>query len=694
MRTARGTWLLAFLVAALTIAVFLPALRNGFVNWDDDLYVYNNLSIRSLDWHFVFWAFTDSSVNYWHPLAWISHAVDYAVWGLDPRGHHLTSVLLHAANAFLVVVLIARLLARGFRTPTMAGSREGSPVALSRDGAVLVAAGTAGLLFGLHPLHVESVAWVSERKDVLCSFFFLLALISYAEYAGRSEGGFPVRRIRAVFTKSYLCSLLFFLLAVASKPMAITLPAVFLILDGYPYGRVDSLRSLWRAVVEKTPFLLVSLILSGVTYFAQQKSGSVVPLDDVSLSGRILAAFHSVIFYLLKMALPIGLSPVYSSPAGAMLSFSYGGAAVLTVAITIACIRMSSRAPLFLAVWSFYLITLLPVLGLVKVGAVSVADRYTYLPSLGPFLLLGLAASRAWMIGAAARGAVLAGGVVIACLLGVATVSLIPQWRNGIALWSAVLIREPGNFVAHINRGIAYQGAGDLTAALEDFNAAIASNPRYADAYTSRGWLYQEAGRQDLALQDYDRAIAVDPSRPVAFNNRGQLFQEQGLLDRAEADYTAAIAGNGSFVLAYVNRGTVREQEQRLDEAIADFSAAIRADPFSSRAYIDRGLLYERMGRLDSALADLDRAVMIDPAAPDAYNNRGLVLEDLGRYDQAIENYGKAISLAPGDYLAYDNRGIALAKLGRHDEAAADFRAACRLGDPVACRIAGGRETR
>ncbi len=379
----RGSYYLATVVALITLAVYLPALRNDFVNFDDPIHAYNNLNIRSLNLNFFKWAFTTFDSGIWHPLTWLSHGLDYAVWGLKPLGHHLTSIIIHALNTFLVVLLSIRLL-------DIRRKHSEDSTFLNKQG-MLIAGGVAGLLFGVHPLHVESVAWVAERKDVLCGMFYLLGILSYLEYAQT-----PSKNVSSwLFNRFYQLSFLFFVLALLSKPMAVSLPVVLLILEWYPLQRIRSFKTLQAAVVEKLPFFALCLISSLVALSAQKAAGAMIQLTDAPLASRALVSIKALMMYLWKMAIPFDLAPLYPYPRYVVLmSFEYLSLIALAGGITLVCIYMAQRQQLWLSLWSFYLITLLPVIGIVQVGSQSMADRYTYLPSLGPFLLIGIASGR------------------------------------------------------------------------------------------------------------------------------------------------------------------------------------------------------------------------------------------------------------------------------------------------------------
>ena len=624
VKKQRKTLFLAGVVSVATLLVYLPALRNGFVLWDDDVYILNNQHIRSLDSGFLRWAFTGNSVNYWHPLAWASHAVDYALWGLNPLGHHLSSVLLHGINTFLVVVLAARLLEIGAALRPPAGPAGGSSFPDERT--TLIAAGVTGLLFGVHPLHVESVAWVSERKDLLCALFFLLSVGAYLSYASdKSHRSY----------KTYFLSLLLFLLALMSKPMAVTLPAVLLLLDWYPLGRISSKKDAAGALLEKLPFVVLSIFASVAAVSAQDAMGAIVPLGEVSFGARIAAASSNAITYLWRMAVPLHLSPFYPAPREiAFWSLPYLASLLLTGAVTAACILPIRRRKMMAAAWGYYLITLAPVIGLVKVGSVSEADRFTYLPGLGPSLLMGLAVAWAWnrsgslrRWGPPVKRLAAVAGICAVVSLSYLTVKQIAVWKSTIALWSYVINAYPDRVPqAYLNRGLAYGRSGQLDRALEDFTAAAILDPGSADAHMNRGVALGVKGRYAEATDELDEAIRLRPGSSEAYLNRAATFEHRGQLDRALSDYDRAIQLSPGFYQAYGNRGIVLGSMGRTDEAVADYTKAIFLKPDYADAYAGRGGLYMKTGRKEEALRDFQEACRLESeegcAALETYGKR------------------------------------------------------------------------
>lgn len=656
-RIQNVTYYLAATVGLITFVVYLRALQNGFVAWDDNTYILDNLDIRSLDLAFLKSAFFGFSAGNWHPLTWVSHAVDYAIWGLNPLGHHLTSIILHSINTFLVVLLAVRLL----EFWNASGTKKKSTSIGYTSRATLVTGGITGLLFGIHPLHVESVAWVAERKDVLCALFFLLSILRYLDY-GRSiiSKASPKESYSRSIHIQYIITFGFFILAVLSKPMAITLPVVLLLLDWYPLQRITSFRTFQTACVEKLPFFAVSMISAVLTILAQRAGKAIVPTEFISLSARFFVAAHSILAYLWKMVMPLYLSPFYPYPKNlSLLSLKYIAAIIVVIGVSVACVVWAKKQQLWLTVWGYYVVTLIPVLGLVQVGGQAMADRYAYLPSIGPFLVMGILAAWAWekitmikkwwfifrLFGAAMAFCVF---IVLAYL----TFTQIGIWKNSIDLWSYVLKVEPERVpLAYNQRGMAFFDIGQLDFASKDFERAIALNPSYFDAYNNFGMTLYKMGKLDDAIEEFDKAIALNSSYREAYNNRGMAFSDKGQPARA----------------------------------IGDFKMAIALYPSYYKAYSNLGMTYGREGLYGQALESFTKSIAKSPNFGDAYYNRGLTYEFTGQSDRALEDFNKAIKLNKKFGIAYFHRGRLYLKADRKDLAVPDLQEACELGYKAGC---------
>jgi len=667
VRSRKSKYYLALFVALATFIIYLPALRNEFVYWDDNLYVFENANIRSLDAAFFRWAFLGFHISNWHPLTWISHAADYAIWGLNPLGHHLTSIILHTINTALVVLLALKLLEFVRKRPAHNGSAS-----FLNDRTILIAAGTTGLLFGIHPVHVESVAWVAERKDLLCALFFLLSVIGYVEYAGSrqsvvgsqpSEGGAKDETGGKNFltNRQYLLSLGFFILALMSKPMAVSLPLVLLIFDWYPLGRIGSGKTFRVAFVEKLPFIVLSLVSSLLTILAQRTGEAIISVVQIPISVRSVVAAKSLVAYLGKMLLPINLIPYYpySYTNDVSLFLVENLLAIgLVAGITLACAVLAKKQKVLMSAWGYYIVTLIPVLGIVQVGEQSMADRYTYLPGLGPFLIAGLCA--AWI---AERFFVKRQNARFKIVLGLAssfalvfllysTFAQIHIWQDSITLWSYVIEKTPGKVsLAYSQRGSVFGKIGLTDRAIADLEMAIALNPNNYDAYMNLGVAYEKRGQFDKATENVEKAITVKPSSHEAYLYRGVLYEEAGQLEKAMEAYTKAIS----------------------------------LDPTDFETYNNRGVVFGKMGRFERAIADYGEAIGLNPLHISAHSNRGVAYTLTGQYDRALEDFNRAVFLSPSDPLMYFNRGTFYRKTGKNELASADFQNACNLGDERAC---------
>jgi protein O-mannosyl-transferase len=623
IRDTRATkYLLAGLVSLITLLVYLPSLRNEFV-WDDALYVTNNIIIRSFNLGLIKSAFLEFHAANWHPITWFSHAIDYAIWGLNPVGHHLTSVILHSLNSAVVVFVVIRLLAlyRNRSVPQMV-----SPWLKERS--ILITGSVTGLLFALHPVHVESVAWVAERKDLLCALFFLLSILAYTKYVSVIDNESAQKTLKLRFlNKHYLFTLGFFVLALLSKPMAVSLPCILLLLDWYPFSRSQSFKSFRTVFFEKLPFIAFSLISCILTILAQKAGRALGLMEFVPFSTRALVAAKSLFSYLWEIIFPMNLIPFYPYPMHVSFSsLDYLSAGIFAVGITAACVIIVNKQKLFLSVWGYYVITLIPVLGLVQVGVQSMADRYAYLPSLGPFLMIGLAMAWSWSRVNAFRrktAVVKLFGISVFMLLCAAMMYLtfkqIGIWKDDMTLWSYAIEKQ--------------------------------SEP-VPIAYYNRALVFYNTGKFDKAIQDYDKAIAWDPSWSGVYYNRGLVYDKMGNLDKAIEDYDKAIALNPSW----------------------------------SQVYYNRGIVFDKMGKIDKALENFDRAIALNPSDPNAYNNRGAVFYKMGKIDKALENFDRAIALNPSWPQVYYNRGMVFYNMGKFDKTIADFQKACDLGFSEGCR--------
>jgi tetratricopeptide (TPR) repeat protein len=534
-----------FLALAVAV-VFGQTLDCGFVNYDDLSYVVENPPVKKgFTEEGIGWAMTATANANWHPLTWLSHMTDCQLYGLNAGGHHLTSVLLHAATAILLFLLLRR----------MTGDLWPS---------AFVAA-----VFAVHPLHVESVAWVAERKDVLSGLFFVLTLWAYLGY------------VRHAFSWArYLTLVALFALGLMAKPMLVTLPFVLLLLDYWPLRRVtsplpkDGVATVGRLIVEKTPLFLLSLCSCVVTSIVQNEA--LARLEKLPLPSRLGNAVFSYAAYLGKSFWPTDLSVFYPHPGGGLSEWKVAAALLVLTGISVAAVACRRRSPYFLVGWLWYLGMLAPVIGLVQVGAQAMADRYTYLPQIGlcialTWTVVQLTASwsdRGWILGSASV-------LTVLTLLGCAWHQTI-FWRDTPTLWTHALQCDSENAIAHIDLADYLAKHEQVDEAIEHFHAALRTQPDNVDAHVNLGAALVRLGRLDEAMAHYQEALKDDANCREAHYNLGVALARQNRLDEAITQYEEAIRVDSTCADAHANLGVALELRGRIDEALPHYRAALK----------------------------------------------------------------------------------------------------------------------
>jgi tetratricopeptide (TPR) repeat protein len=619
----------AFAVALVAFFFYLPAANGLFVNWDDGLYIAENPAMLSAKLRTLKWYLTAVVAANWHPLTMLSYAMDINLWGAPAaRGFHLTNVFLHALNTGLVFLVSLKLFGLAL-------------VARENDKKAFWGSAITALLFALHPLHVESVAWISERKDVLYSFFFLIGVGLYLRYV---HGERP--------RLWYALSLFAFILSLLSKPMAVTMPALLLILDYYPLKRL-SLRSL----LEKAPFFALSLASSITTVWAQKTGGALMGLEAFPLGTRVLVAFRAYAFYVYKTFLPTNLAPLYPYPkdigAGSLEAL---GSIVFFMAASAAAIYLVKKSRLYLALWLYFVTALLPVIGIIQVGAQPAADRYMYLPGLA--LFMGASALFVKLSGGKVVQQAALASIAVIIIFGHLTVKQIGRWHDPLSLWSYAISVYPDVPVAHNNLGDFFYHSGKYKEALPAFDKAIEIDPAYAKAHYNRGDARFKLGDLNGALADYSKAIELNPGFAEAYYNRGTTYGEFGEYKLAIADYDAAISLKPSHAKAYNNRANAYLRLGMAELAVADYTAALAGGP-SAVFLNNRGVAFMSLGDNKRAAADFVSAIKLDPKSPQAHFNLGRVLWVAGDRERAVAIFKKAASLGSKEaatLLANGNR--------------------------------------
>lgn len=600
-------WVCASILVAATLTTFAPVVRCDLINMDDGVYVFDNPTVRAgPTWAGFRSAWTTFEAANWHPLTWLSLMVDRPLWGTSARGYHLTNLLLHTANTLLLFLLLGRMTKAVWRPFWVAG------------------------LFALHPLHVESVAWVAERKDVLSTCFALLTLLAYVHYAEYPRSG------------RYLLVVLGFACALLSKPMFVTLPCVMLLLDFWPLVR-------WRPgpgrlIIEKLPLVALSAASCWITIKAQQSA--IVPLDVISFPARVANAALSYLAYLRQTVVPIGLAPYYPHAHDPNLSVWGVIAVSILVIVTIAALAAGRWRPYLTVGWLWYVGTLVPVIGLMQVGAQARADRYTYFPLVGIFILAvwgaaELAVRWRWQRALATVGVV--------ALLGCAWLSRIQlgYWQDSVTLWERTLSVTTDNEFAHCNLGHALLHRQQAARAIPHFREALRLEPHYLQARFNLGVALLQTGQSHEAVAVLRQAVEQSPQDAKIHNDLGCALVQCG----------------------------------RGDEAIAHFREALRRDPDYAPAHDNLGLALMDQGRTEEAAGHFRRALTLDPSYVSAAFHLGLTAQLAGHWSEAADGLQQAIRLSPKNARYHRELAYVLVQLGRQEEARTAYRESLRL-DP------------
>ena len=576
-------------IALLTGLAFAPALAGGFV-WDDDFNLLGAADYRGFGAQQLRWMLTSAYMGHYHPLTWLSWALDYRLYGTEPWGYHLTNVALHAANAVLVYALLRALLAHAHPEDTGA--------------AAPFAAAVGALLVALHPQRVESVAWVTERRGLLAGFFFLLAVLAYLR--GTTER--PSGAWLAVSLVAWALSLL-------AKAWTMTLPFALLVLDVYPLRRLQ--RSGWRALlVEKIPYAVLAAAAAAMAAYAARASGAMMSLADLGPGERGVQALYGALFYVWKAVVPRGLSPLYPIESFHAASPAVRATAAGALALTVLILGGWRRWPALAAAWACYLLLLAPVLGLAQSGMQFAADRYTYL-AIVPLAALLAGGLERWLRSRPRHAAgllPLAAAVLFALVL--ATRHQIRFWTDARALWLRVVEVYPDSHNGWHNLGLVRLGAGEA-AGMGDLDRAVALAPGFAPAFNSRGAARQAMGDLTGARADLDRAVALTPTWPDPYNNRGNVRLAAGDVDGALADYDQVLVMAPGHLRARFNRALARERAHDVKGALADIDVLIVQAPDYAYGYATRVRYRAALGDVDGALADCEQALRLLPPGSD-----------------------------------------------------------------------------
>ena len=740
---AEPRWRVPLLAAGLALAVvvlFWPAVQGGYVNYDDPDYLTSNRHVQAgLTWESVQWAFTTGQVSNWHPLTWLSHMLDWQLYGDHAWGHHLTSILFHGLNAALVFLAFRAL--TGALWPSL-----------------VVAA-----LFGLHPLRVESVAWLSERKDVLSTAFWLLAMLAYAAYVKSLRPGLPAGGLRFLSNRYYLLTALCLALGLMAKPMLVTLPLVFLLLDFWPLRRTallppdeektpfaptpppqpipTAIESCGRSaksaafspsppavggegrgeegrfssvlpsprpaphsflagrgsqpardatlisttaqpmrplILEKLPLLALVVASSVITFLVQRAGGAVSPLTGLPLPARFANALVAYVRYLAKAVWPTDLAVLYPHP-GHWPVAAVAGSAALLLALTVGALWLRRRQPWLAVGWLWYLGTLVPVIGIVQVGIQSMADRYTYVPMLGLAVAVVWGAFHLAARSEGWRGALAILTVLYAALCLVLTREQIAFWRNSETLFRRTVAVTKNNYLAYNNLGFDFSTQGRLEEAREMYEKSLAINPNYEEARNNLGYALAKLGRPAEAIPHYEAAIRLKPKLAEAHNNLGNALADLGRPGEALACYQRALEINPDHADAHNNLGIALAMQGKFPEAIEHLEKSLRLKPRNASAHGNLGNAYAVQRKFDDAAKHYAAALELNPQDAQTHNNLGNILAEQGKLPESLAQYEEALRLNAKNPEAEFNLGMVLLRQAKPAEALPHFREALRL---------------
>jgi tetratricopeptide (TPR) repeat protein len=632
---------LIYLVLILSgFIAYEPMRHNDFVGFDDDKYVTQNPLVKmGLAPESVTWAFTSTYLSNWHPLTWLSHMLDCHLFGAEPFWHHLINLLFHIANTLLLFWLLKKM--TGWIWPS-----------------AFVAAA-----FALHPLHVESVAWVSERKDVLSGLFWMLTIAAYIQYTKHLGMGW------------YLLVFLAFGLGLMAKPMVVTLPFVLLLLDYWPLRRFQlpsplrgelpsqseldgtdiSILKASRLIIEKIPLFVLMLLSSVITLIVQRRAMGMDTGVDISLSPRVSNAIVSYLAYILKIVYPTRLAVLYPHLGNGLSLWQTMVSFLILTAISAGVIYTARKRCYLLVGWLWYLGTLLPVIGLVQFGVQAMADRYTYLPSIGLFIMIAWGACELLTGWRYQRiGLAITAGIVLTGML-LCTRMQLRHWRNSFTLFEHTLKATKNNFTMHYNYGHMLSTESRFAEAILHFDKALQINPRYHDAYNNKGLALFELGKINEAIECFNEVLKLKPDFHRAYNNLGMAFYRLGKTELAVKQWLESVRLSPDDDTSHFNLGMEFIKQDKLDKAVEHLNRVVEITPYWPEAHYKLGIAYYRQGRLDMAAKQCARALSLKPDYTEANISLAHNLFELGRIQQAIDYYYKLLRFQPNQVEALNN---------------------------------------
>jgi tetratricopeptide (TPR) repeat protein len=632
------------LLVLVTFAIYSQVKDHEFIGFDDPMYVTENLNVQAgLTSESISWAFTTFAMGSWSPLTWFSHMLDYQLYGLHAKGHHLTSLFFHIANSLLLFLVLFRMTGTIWQSAFVAA------------------------IFAFHPLNVESVAWVAERKNVLSTLFWLMTMWAYIHYVQKPS------------IKRYSLVIAFFILGLMSKAMLVTLPFVLLLLDFWPLRRLKFSKERGRnevfkknivkksevskLVFEKTPLFLLTIGLCIITFIAQKRTGAMNDAENYTFSTRVTNAMVSYLEYLEKMVWPRGLSILYPHPGNTLAEWKGILCGIALVGISIISIRLIRKAPYFLIGWLWYLGTLVPVIGIVQVGRQAMADRYAYIPLIGIFIIVAWGVPELlskWRFKKKVLS--VSAGIIIFALLKI-TWEQVGHWKNSITIFKHAIkvtdIKYPSFYDAYNNLGSALLIEQKIEEAISNYKIAIKINPDSAEPHYNLGVALVAEGENEEAISHYKISVKINPDFAEAYNNLGTVLFAKGKNEEAISHYNIAIKTKPDFAEAYNNLGSALLREKKNKEAISNYKIAIKINPDSAEPHYNLGVALVAEGGNEEAISHYKIAIKINPDSSDAHYNLGKALVAEGMNEEAISHYKMAIKVKSDYVNAYINLSAA-----------------------------------
>jgi tetratricopeptide (TPR) repeat protein len=633
-RNSPPLWLICLALAAVTLAVFSPLFHYYFLTFDDQIYITENPYVRTgLNFNSLAWAFQTSTSGNWIPLTWLTHMLDFECYGMKAGGHHLTNVLFHTANVVLLFLLLQKMTGAKWRSAIVAG------------------------LFAWHPAHVESVAWIAERKDVLSALFWLLTILAYVRYTEEAKTRSPKRTIL------YLSVIVLFALGLMAKPMLVTLPFVLLLLDFWPLGRMSQ-SSFSSLLIEKTPLFALSAVGCAVAVWAQQQSNSIASAVDIPLGHRLSHMLASYLDYIAMLVFPHDLAIFYPYPRHERIVMIIGGAAAVAL-LSVLTIASARRRPWLAVGWLWFLGMLVPVIGLVQVGDQAMADRYTYLPAIGLFIILSWGGAELSVRYPVVKLFAAAAGLAMLA----ATWMQIHYWKDTQTVFEHARQVTRDNYVALALLGSFRAADGNLDGAMELYHEALRAKPTYAEGHFFLAHTLEQRGELDAAESEYVMALRLNPAFQQAHILLGLLLAREKKYDKAEAEYEAALKINPRSATAHNDLARVLQTEGRLDESVRHYLAALQFDSSLAQAHNNLGVLYLQKGQLADAVTQLREALRLNPGNVETEYNLALALNQQAQWREASELLRRVVAAQPNNANAQYQFGLALAHQAETREA-------------------------